>query len=73
MLYVQRRSGVANIGRLVYGASNIDLEQILGNEGCNCSEIVFENSFRRPQITSGVLREDSIAVLKEYFATHRKG
>ena len=71
MLYVQRRSGVANIGRLVYGASNIDLEQILGNEGCNCSEIVFEKSFRRPQITSGVLREDSIAVLKEYFATHR--
>lgn len=30
------------LGRLVYGASNSDLEAILGNEGCNCSKIVFE-------------------------------
>ena len=29
------------LGRLVYGASNSDLEAILGNEGCNCSKIVF--------------------------------
>ena len=28
------------LGRLVYGASNSDLETILGNEGCNCSKIV---------------------------------
>ena len=36
------------LGRLVYGASNTDLEHILGNEGCNCSQMVFENSFWHP-------------------------
>lgn len=61
------------LGRLVYGAGNIDLEHILGNEGCNCSQIVFENSFHKPQITSGVLREESLAVLTAYFEKHTKG
>ena len=61
------------LGRLVYGASNNDLEQILGNEGCCCSEMVFDNSFWHPQVTAGVLREESLAVLKEYFETHAKG
>lgn len=61
------------LGRLVYGASNNDLEQILGNEGCCCSEMVFDNSFWHPQVTAGVLREESLAVLKEYFGTHAKG
>lgn len=62
-----------NLGRLVYGASNTELENMLGNEGCNCSEMVFEHSFRRPKATGGVLREESLAVLKEYFAKHAKG
>ena len=48
------------LGRLVYGASNIDLEHILGNDGCNCSKIVFDNSFWQPQVTAGVLREEDI-------------
>lgn len=61
------------LGRLVYGASNNDLEQILGNDGCCCSEMVFDNSFWHPQVTAGVLREESLAVLKEYFETHAKG
>ncbi len=61
------------LGRLVYAADNIDLERILGNEGCNCSRIVFENSFHKPQVTSGVLREESLAVLTAYFAKHPKG
>lgn len=62
------------LGRLVYGASNDDLEKILGNEGgCNCSRIVFENSFWKPDVTEGVLREESIKVLEEYFRTHQKG
>ncbi len=61
------------LGRLVYGASNDDLERILGNPGCDCSVMVFENSFRRPAVTSGVLREESIAVLRAYFADHKKG
>ena len=61
------------LGRLVYGASNDDLERILGNEGGNCSKMVFDHSFWRPQVTAGVLREESIAILKDYFANHSKG
>ena len=61
------------LGRLVYGASNIDLEEILGKEGCNCSKMVFDNSFWKPQVTAGVLREQAIEVLRDYFAGHEKG
>ena len=61
------------LGRLVYGASNEDLERILGNEGCNCSRIVFENSFWKPDVTAGVLRDQALAVLKDYFVDHAKG
>lgn len=61
------------LGRLVYAASNTDLEEILGNEGCECSKMVFENSFHRPAVTSGILREESLNVLKNYFAEHKKG
>ena len=61
------------LGRLVYGASNIDLENILGNKGCNCSKMVFDNSFWHPQVTEGIMREEALTVLKEYFDTHKKG
>jgi tRNA(Arg) A34 adenosine deaminase TadA len=61
------------LGRLVYGASNDDLEQLLGNRGCNCSKMVFDNSFWHPEVTTGVLREESLAVLRAYFAEHQKG
>ena len=37
------------LGRLVYGASNIDLENILENEGCNCSKMVTPSGTRRLQ------------------------
>ena len=60
------------LGRLVYGASNVDLENILGKKGCNCSEMVFKNSSWQPQVTEGVLRGESLAVLKEYFGKHDK-
>ena len=62
-----------NLGRLVFAASNRDLEEILGNEGCDCSEMVFANSFRRPEVKSGILREESLEVLRVYFAKHAKG
>ena len=61
------------LGRLVYAASNTDLENILGNDGCECSRMVFENSFHSPEVTSGILREESLEVLKEYFGSHDKG
>ena len=55
------------LGRLVYGASNRDLEKILGQEGCDCSSMVFAHSGHRPAVTSGVLREEFLQVLKDYF------
>lgn len=61
------------LGRLVYGAGNDDLERLLGNEGCNCSRMVFDNSFWSPEVTSGILREESLGVLESYFKTHLKG
>ena len=61
------------LGRLVYAASNMELEKILGNEGCNCSKMVFDNSFWQPQVTAGVLREESLVILNAYFEKHGKG
>lgn len=61
------------LGRLVYAASNIDLEEILGKKGCNCSQIVFDHSSHKPDVTSGILREESIEILRDYFSKNRKG
>ena len=61
------------LGRLVYGASNTELEEILGNDGCNCSKMVFDNSFWQTDVTAGVLREEALEVLKDYFGSHEKG
>lgn len=63
----------AKLGRLVYAASDIDLGGILGEQGCACSRIVFENSPRAPAVTSGVLWEKSLSVLTAYFKHHQKG
>ena len=61
------------LGRLVYGAGNMELEHILGNEGCNCSRMVFEQSFWQPKVTEGVLREEALEILEKYFSTNEKG
>lgn len=61
------------LGRLVYGASNVDLENILGKSGCDCSVLVFENSSYVPSVTAGVLEEEAKEVLREYFKTRKKG
>ena len=60
------------LGRLVYAASNRDLEAILGQEGCDCSEMVFSGSFHKPEVTAGLLREESLPILRGYFKTHKK-
>ncbi len=62
----------ANLGRLVYAASDIDLCEIIGENGSECSKIVFENSFRKPETTSGVLRKESMEILKKYFSHKEK-
>lgn len=62
----------AKLGRLVYGASDIDLCSIINAQGSECSKIVFENSHWKPQVTAGVMRDESIAVLTEYFAKNKK-
>lgn len=61
------------LGRLVYGASDRDLCEILGEEGNPCTEMIFSHSHWKPQVTAGVEREASIRVLEAYFAGHQKG
>ena len=61
------------LGRLVYGASDVDLCEILGVEGSLCTKIVFEAMGVKTEVTSGVLREEALAVLKDYFENHQKG
>ncbi len=61
------------LGRLVWGASNNDLSDILNESGVECSRMVFEHSHYAPSVMTGVLREESVAVLKQYFETHKKG
>ncbi|MEA4870587.1 MAG: nucleoside deaminase [Christensenella sp.] len=61
------------LGRLVYGASDRDLCAILGSEGSECCETVFSRSAHRPQVTGGILREKSLAILNGYFSKNSKG
>ncbi|MEI3060392.1 MAG: nucleoside deaminase [Oscillospiraceae bacterium] len=58
----------AKLGRLVYAASNVDLGNILQEDGCTCSEMVFAHSPWRPKVTPGVLRNESLEVLIKYFS-----
>ena len=60
----------AKVGRLVYGASNIELERILSSSGSACSSIVFRHSSWRPQVTPGVCKEEAMKVLEAYFGRH---
>ncbi len=55
------------LGRLVFGASDIDLCNILGETGSDCCDIVFSRSAHKPQVTGGVLREESLSILQSYF------
>ena len=48
------------LGRLVYGASNRDLCAIFGEEGSDCSHLVFSHSDHQPQVTAGVLRQAAL-------------
>jgi tRNA(Arg) A34 adenosine deaminase TadA len=61
------------LGKLVYGASDIDLCEILGVEGSECSKIVFESCGAETEVVSGVLRDEAIEGFKDYFINHKKG
>lgn len=61
------------LGRLVYGASDIDLCAILGVTGAECAKTVFSQSGAKTEVTSGVLRDESLRVLEAYFKNHTKG
>ncbi len=55
------------LGRLVYGASNRDLCALFGEEGSDCSHLVFSHSDHQPEVTAGVLRQECLEVLQAYF------
>ena len=59
----------ARLGRLVYAAANTDLAKIRGKTGCTCSAMVFAHSSRQPAVTAGVLREQALPILQQYFAS----
>ena len=62
----------ARLGRLVFAAGNTDLSEVLGKEGCSPTAIVYEHTAWKPQVTQGILKDESVAILREYFATHTK-
>lgn len=63
----------AKLGRLVFGASDMDLCALLGETGSQCTDLVFRNSPHHPDVTAGVLREESLEILRAYFQNHQKG
>ena len=61
------------LGRLVFGASDIDLCSILGVQGSDCCGMVFGSMGAKTEVLGGVMRDESMTVLREYFAEHKKG
>ena len=60
----------ARLGRLVYAVSDLELGEKLGRPGAACSRIVFEHSANRPQVDTGLLREESLEILLDYYRKH---
>jgi tRNA(Arg) A34 adenosine deaminase TadA len=55
------------LGELVFGASDIDLCEILGVQGSECSKIVFQQSGANTKVVSGIMRNEALDVLKKVF------
>jgi tRNA(Arg) A34 adenosine deaminase TadA len=55
------------LGRLVYAVSNIQLEAIMNKKGSECSRITFAHSNHKPEVTGGILKEESLQILEDYF------
>ena len=54
------------------GASDADLCTMLHETGGECRKTVSDRSHHKPSVTAGVLREESLAVLREYFLKNKK-
>ena len=61
------------LGRLVYAASDIDLCEILGVTGAECARTVFTATAAPTAVTAGILRDEALDVLRDYFSDHKKG
>jgi tRNA(Arg) A34 adenosine deaminase TadA len=62
----------AHVGRLVYAASDKDLGKLIHDPGSKVVDTVLRSSAWTPKVTSGVLRNDSIALLRAYYNEHPK-
>ena len=60
------------LGRLVYAASDIELCQLLDVPGSECSRIVFESMGAETMVSAGILKDEALEVLAEYFKSHGK-
>lgn len=61
------------LGRLVYAASDIELCEILGVPGSECCKTVFEAMGAKIDYSSGLMRDEALVVLRDYFNDHKKG
>ena len=61
------------LGRLVYAASDVDLCDLLGVTGAECAKTVFSATAAPTAVTAGILRDEALDVLRDYFANHKKG
>ena len=61
------------LGRLVYAASDVDLCDLLGVTGAECAKTVFSATGVPTTVTAGILRDEALDVLRDYFANHKKG
>ena len=51
----------------------MDLCALLGVQGAACCQTVFSATSCPIRVTGGILREESLAVLRRYFRDHGKG
>lgn len=48
-------------------------EKMYASYGFQYIAMVFENSFWKPELTGGLLRDEALKILNSYFADHQKG
>lgn len=61
------------LGRLVYAASDMELCEILGVPGSECCKTVFDAMGAKIDYSSGLMRDEALDVLRNYFNNHKKG